>query len=321
MTNRRNFLIVVWGACAVTTAVAADYPTKPIRLIVPSAAGGSPDTTARLMANELNRQMGQQVVVDNRPGASGVIGFEMIARALPDGYTLGYAVFPIATNPSLFEKLPYDSVRDFQPVVHQLFGANLLAVATSLPIRSVKELIEHARANPDKLSYGSTGSGSTNQLSVELLKIMTQTRIVQVSYKAIQQAIADTMAGQVHLVSDNMSSILPHAKAGRVRAIGVTSLNRSPAVPDIPTIDESGIPGYEFTIWSGYVVPAQVTREIVLRLNAEINKALNSPAIQEKFAIAGYMSVGGTPEQFAEHLRRETAKWADLIRSAGIKPQ
>jgi tripartite-type tricarboxylate transporter receptor subunit TctC len=321
MNNRRKLFLSFWSVLALTSAAAAEYPTKPIRLIVPSAAGGAPDITARLMANELSRQMGQQVVVDNRPGASGLIGFEMIARALPDGYTVGYATFPIATNPSMYEKLPYDAIRDFQPVVQQLFGANLLTVTPALPIRSVKDLIEYARTNPDKLSFGTSGNGTTHHLSMELLKVLTQTRLTQVSYKAIQQAIADTIGGQVHVVCDNMPSILPHAKAGRVRAIGVTSLNRSPATPDTPTINESGVPGYEFTIWSGYIVPVRASREIVQRLNLEINKALKSPAIQEKFTLAGYVTVGGTPEVFADHIRKEIEKWAKVIKASGIKPQ
>lgn len=297
------------------------YPSKPIRLIVPYAAGGSPDITSRLVANELTQQLGQQVVVDNRVGAAGIIGTEMIARAVPDGYTLGYVAFSFATNPSLYAKLPFDSLRDFQPVVAMLYSVNLLAVAPSLPIRSVKELVEHARANPDKLSYGVTGGGTSVTLSMELLKVMTGTRLVGITYKATQQAIIDLAAGRVDAFCDNMASILPHAKAGRVRGIGVTSLKRSSAVPDVPTIDESGVPGFELTPWSGYMFPVRVPRPIVMRINAEINKALLSPAVQEKFAAFGYGTGGGSPEQFDAFMRKEMDKWAKVIKAAGLKQQ
>ena len=297
------------------------YPSKSIRLIVPFAAGGSPDITSRLVANELSRQMGQQVVVDNRAGAAGIIGTEMIARAAPDGYTLGYVAFPFATNPSVYTKLPYDTLRDFQFVSSMLVGLNLLTVAPSLPIFSVKELIEHARSNPDKLSYGSSGGGTSNTLGMELFKIMTGTRIVAISYKAVQQAITDVTAGRVDVFCDNMTSILPHAKAGRVRGIAVTSLKRSPVLPEVPTIDEAGVPGFELTTWSGYMFPLRVPREIVMRLNAEINKALLTQVVQEKFAAVGYTPVGGTSEQFEEQIRKEMDKWGKVIRTAGIKPQ
>ena len=300
---------------------AADYPTKPVRLIVPAAVGNATDTGGRLIASELSKQMGQQVIVDNRPGASGIIGYEVIAKSAPDGYTFGSALFPFITNPLVYSKLPYDTARDFQPVVLSGFGANLMSVTPALPVRSVRELIEYARAQPGKLSYGTTGAGSAFTLAAELLKFMTGTQIVQVSYKGMQQAITDLIAGQIHLVFDDPPSALPHIRAGRLRAIGVTTLNRLPAAPDIPTIAEAGVPGYEMTPSSGYVLPARTPRDIVSRLNAEINKALRSPAASERAAANGLVIVGGTPEQFAEHLRRETVKYAGVIKAAGIKPQ
>ena len=321
MNTQCKSLAFVWAALAVTIVTAAEYPTKPIRLIVPSAAGGTPDINARLLAAELSQQMGRQVVVDNRGGASGIVGFEMIARAEPDGYTLGFAGFPFITNPLMYATLPYDSARDFQPVVRMFSITNVLTLTPALPVRSVQELIEYARAQPGMLSYGSAGAGTSQQLSLELFKIMTGARIVQVSYKGIQQATTDTIAGQVHIVCDNTASILPHIRAGRLRAIGVTTLKRTPVAPDIPTIAEAGVPGYEMAPSSGYVLPARAPRDIVLRLNAEINKALMSPALSEKFIAAGNVIEGGTPEQFADHLRRETAKWAGVIKAAGIKPQ
>ena len=297
------------------------YPTKPIRLIVPSAAGGAPDIGARSLASELSKQMGQQVVVDNRPGASSIIGLEMIARAAPDGYTFGYISNAIATNPSMYSELPYDFTRDFQPIIHATSGLNLLAVTPSLPIRSVKELIELARAKPGTLSYGSAGNGTSPHLSMELFKSMTSTIIVQVSYKGAQQAITDVIGGQIHMVCEVISTILPHVRTGRVRALGVTSLKRLPLAPEVPTIDEAGIPGFEITNWSGYATPARVPRDIVLRLNAEINKAQLSPSGSKAIADRGATTEGGTPEQFAEHIRRETEKLGRLIKAAGIEPQ
>jgi tripartite-type tricarboxylate transporter receptor subunit TctC len=310
------------GACATTCSAAApQYPSRPIRLIVPASPGGAPDIQARLVANELGKQFGQQVVVENRPGASAVIGFEAIARASPDGYTIGYATFPIATNPSMFAKLPYNAFRDFEMVVHQVSAMNLLTVSPVLPVKSVQELIDYARSNSGKLSFGSGGNGTSQHLSMELFKIMTGTKLVHVPYKAIQQAITEAVSGQVHVVCDNMGSILPHVKANRLRALGVTALKRSSAMPDVPTVAEAGIPGYEIMPWSGYVVPARTTHEIIMRLNMEINKVLFLPAVSEKMSAIGSTPIGGTPEQFAEHVRRETAKWAQVLRSAGIKPE
>lgn len=322
--NGRAFilsLVVCAALFATETPAQQSWPNRPVRLLVPSAAGGTPDINARLLATELSRQMGQQVVVDNRGGASGIIGYEMIARAAPDGYTFGYAAFPFITNPILFAKLPYDTARDFLPVIQQVFTTNVMTVTPSLPVRSVQELVEYARGQPGKLSYGSIGAGGSQQLAVELLKIMTGVQIVQVPYKGMQQATTDAIAGQVHIVCDNLPSILPHVRAGRLRALGVTTLKRSPILPDLPTIAEAGIPGYEMAPSSGYVLPARTPRDILLRLNAEINKALKSPAVAEKFTDMGSVIAGGTPEQFAEHLKRETAKWAQVIRTAGIRAQ
>jgi tripartite-type tricarboxylate transporter receptor subunit TctC len=303
----------------VSTAFGQGYPTKPIRLVVPSAAGGTPDIQARIIANELGKQMGQQVVVDNRGGASGIIGYEVIAKSAPDGYTLGYSAFTFITNPLTYSKLSYDSAKDFQPIIRQVSGTNIVGVTPALPVRSARELVELARAEPRKLSYGANGGGSSQQLSLELLKNMTGTQITQVYYKAIQQAIADTIGGQIQVVCDNSPSILPHVLSGRLRAIGVTGLNRIPAAPDIPTIAEQGFPGYEMAPSSGYMFPARTPREIVLRMNAELNKALQSPRFAETVVPSGSTVTGGTPEQFAEHIRRETVKWGAVIKAAGIK--
>jgi len=306
---------------APTLACSQAYPTRPLRLIVASAPGGSPDINARELAHELFKQLGQQVVVENRPGASGIIGLEALARATPDGYTLGITTNLVSTNPSLYAKLPYDFFRDFQPVIFYFRGINVLTVSPSSPIRSVKELIDHARANPGKLTFGSSGVGATPHMTMELFKSMTGTSMVHVPYKGTQQAVTDVIAGQIDILCDNLASLMPLVKAGRVRAIAVTSLKRSAVLPDVPTLDESGLPGYELTGWLGVAVPKGVPREIVAKLNAEINKALQAPAITRGIASRGGTPAGGTPEEFADHVRREMDKMGKLIKSLGVKPQ
>lgn len=299
---------------------APGYPARPIRFIVPSAAGGAADVNARLLAAELTKLMGQQIVVDNRPGAAGSIGMELIARAVPDGYTIGYGTSAaLAINRSLLARLPYDLEKDFQMVALMGYQPNLLAVTLSLPVKSVQELIVYARNNPGKLSYGSAGGGTPPHLGMEMFKHMTGTQMVHVPYKAAQQAIAEMIAGQVHLLFDNFGSIVPHVKGGRIRGLGVTSKKRSPALPELPTLDEAGVPGFELTAWGGVVVPAGVPKTTVARLNAEINRALAAAALKEKVSVFGYEVAGGTPERFTEHVRKEAAKWADVIKRSGVK--
>lgn len=301
--------------------MAQPYPSRPLRIIVTSSPGGGPDIATRQVANELVLQLGQQVVVDNRPGASGIIAYEMLARAMPDGYTLGYLATGLGSIPSAFSKLPFDSARDFQPIIQLASGGTILAVFPPLPIHSVKELIELARAKPGTLSFGSSGVGTTQHLAMELFKVMTATNLVHVSYKNIQQAHTDVIGGQIPIVCDSNPALLPHVRSGRVRAIAVTTLKRSSALPEVPTVDESGIPGFEITVWGGFSFPARTPLELVLRLNAEFNKALLSPSISKSITDRGSTPVGGTPERFAEHLKRETAKWAGVSKAAGIKPQ
>jgi tripartite-type tricarboxylate transporter receptor subunit TctC len=316
----RSCGVILLAFLCVQDAAAAQYPARPIRLIVPSAAGSAADVNARLLVAELVRQMGQQIVVDNRPGAAGSIGMELIARAVPDGYTIGYGTSAgLAINRSLLARLPYDPEKDLQMVALMGYQANLLAVAPSLPIKSVKELIAYARNNPGKLSYGSAGIGTPAHLGMEMFKFMTGTQMVHVPYKAGQQAIAEMIAGQVQLLFDNFGAIVPHVKAGRVRGLGVTSKKRSPALPDLPTIDEAGVPGFELTAWGGVVVPAGVPKSTVGRLNAEVNRALASPSLKEKVSLFGYEVAGGTPEQFDAFVKKEAARWADVIKRTGVK--
>lgn len=297
------------------------YPSRPLRFIVPSAPGGSPDINSRDLANELTKQMNQQVVVENRPGASGILGYEALLRATPDGYTFAYISNFIATNPSLYAKLPYDFFRDFAPVARYFVGLNILTVSPNLPVHSVKELIERARANPGKLTFGSSGFGATPHLSMELFKSITGTSLVHVPYKGTQLAVPDLISGQIDILCDNLASMLPHVRSGRVRALAVTALKRTPVVPELPTLDEAGVPGFEITGWSGIAVPAGTPRELVMRLNSEINKALTSASLPKSVALRGGMVVVGTPEDFGAHVKRETERLGKLIRAIGIKPQ
>jgi tripartite-type tricarboxylate transporter receptor subunit TctC len=300
----------------------AEYPERPIRLIISSAAGGSPDIVTRILAAELVKQMGQQIVIDNRPGAAQTIGTDMVVRANPDGYTIGYAnVVTLAINKSLLPKAqqPYDPDRDLVIVGQFLSTYNMLAVTNTLPVKSVKELIEYARQHPGKLLNASGGNGTTGHLGGELFKIMTGTQITHVPYKGSPQGISDLIGGQVQLMFDNLTSISQHVKSGKVRGIGVSSLKRSPIFPDIPTIAEAGVPGYETNAWGGIVVPVGTAPAIVLKLNREINKALQATTLKERYAAIEAEPVGGTPEAFAAFVKKETVKWAEVVKKSGAK--
>jgi len=308
------------GLVLLAAPAAAEYPDRPLRLILSSAPGASSDVVSRILAAELVKQMGQQIIIDNRPGAVQTIGTAMIVRANPDGYTLGYAnVVTLAINKALLAKLPYDPDRDLALVGQFLSTYNLLAVANSLPVRSVKELIEYARLNPGRLLNCSSGNGTTGHLGGELFKIMTGTQFTHVPYKGSAQCFTDLASGQIQLIFDNLTSIAPHVKAGRVRGLGVSSVRRSRIFPDIPTIAEAGVPGYETNSWGGMVVPARTPRTIVMKLNAEINRALQSPDLRERYAAIEAEPAGGTPEQFAAFVKTEAVKWADVVKKSGAK--
>jgi tripartite-type tricarboxylate transporter receptor subunit TctC len=315
---RSSFVFAGVLALAAYPAAAA-YPERPIRMIVSSAAGGSPDVVTRILAAELVKQMGQQVIIDNRPGGAQTIGTELVVHANPDGYTAGYAnVVTLAINKALLPRQPYDPDRDLALVGQFLSTYNLLGVTPSLPVKSVKELIAYAKQNPGRLLNASSGNGTTGHLGGELFKIMTGTQIVHVPYKGSPQGITDLIAGQVQVMFDNLTSISPHVRSGKVRGLGVSSLKRSPIFPDIPSIAET-VPGYETNSWGGMVVPAATPKAIVAKLNAEINKALQSPALKERYAAIEAEPVGGTPEQFAAFVRKETVKWADVVKKSGAK--
>jgi tripartite-type tricarboxylate transporter receptor subunit TctC len=304
---------------AVTPASAA-FPDRPLRYVMGSAAGGGPDVASRVIMAELSRQTGQQVIVENRPGASGVLGMEVIARATPDGYTLGHGnINTMAINRSVLGKLPYDPDRDLQAVVLMYNSPNLLAVTLTLPVKTVQELIDYAKKNPDKLTFASTGSGSSVHVGMELFKLMTGTQMVHVPYKAATVAITDLTAGRVQLMADNIQSIGSHVKAGRLRGLAVTSGRRVPAFSDLPTVAEAGVPGFDVSAWAGAIVPAGVPKSIIARLNAELNKALSTPSVRDKLPEMGLEIVGGTPEQYAAHIKSEAVKWADVVKRSGAK--
>jgi tripartite-type tricarboxylate transporter receptor subunit TctC len=301
-------------------AVSAAYPDRPVRFIVSSGAGGAPDFNARTLAAELSKQMGQQFVVDNRPGAGSTLGTTMMAKAAPDGYTIGYGTIgPIAIQRSLQRNLPYDADKDLRAVVLVTLTPNMLAVTQSLQATSVKELIDHARANPGKLFFASTGTGASQHLTGELFKFMTAIQIDHVPFKQATPALADLTAGRVHLMFENINSIAPHVKSGRLRGLGVTTSKRVAAFPDMATIAET-VPGFESVSWGGIVVPAGVPNAIVVRLNQEVNSALLLPHVRERFAAFGVELSGGPSEVFTTQIRKDAAKWADVIRRAGIKP-
>ena len=319
MRSALGVLLLAVAAYWASHGAFAAYPERPIRMIVPSAAGGQPDINSRLVAGELTKLVGQQVVVDNRPGASSSIGFEAVARAQPDGYTIGYGGFPLATNPSLLPRVPYDVNKDLRMVVMTNISPNIIAISPALPLKSVSELIAFAKRNPDQLMFGTAGNGSTMHLSIELFKHLTGTQMVHVPYKGMQQVITEIIGGRLHLVSDNVTSVLPHVTAGRLRALGSTGPRRIPAAPDLPTIAEAGVPGYEITAWGGYIAPAGTPAAIVARLNSDLNKVVASPTVGDRWRALGIEPVGGTPEYFAEYVRKEIAKWTAVIKQAGIK--
>ena len=301
-------------------AAEAGYPTKPIRLVVPFPAGGTTDILARATAQKLSEALGQQVIVDNRPGAGGNIGTELVAKAPPDGYTLLMGtVGTHAINASLYSKLPYDHVKDFTPVILVAGVPNVLVVNPALPVNSVQELIAYGKANPGKLNFASSGSGTSIHLSGELFKTLTGVQMTHVPYKGSAPALTDLMGGQVQLMFDNLPSSLAFIKAGKLRALGVTSTTRAAALPDVPTLVEAGVPGFEASSWFGIVAPAGTPRDIVMRINTEVAKWLASPDARDKLSAQGAIAASGSPEDFARHIASETTKWARVVKESGAK--
>lgn len=302
-------------------AVAAqEYPSRPIRMIVPQAPGSASDTVARIIAAELTLRLKQQVVVDNRPGGALLLGLDLTAKAPPDGYTIGYAMIgALAISPNVVPKPPLDVQKDLQPISQTTTGQMLLAASPTTPFKSVRDVVAFAKQYPGKLNYASSGNGTPGHVGFELFKAMTGTDVVHVPYKGGAAAIIELIAGQVQLMLESTNSITPHAKAGRVRGLAVSGPKRSEALPEFPTLSEAGVPGYEATTWTGIVAPRGMPRAIVVRLNAELNKMIASPGYREKVTLIGSEPAGGTPEQFAQFIRSEYAKWGDIVRRAGAK--
>jgi tripartite-type tricarboxylate transporter receptor subunit TctC len=298
------------------------FPNKPIRLIVPQAPGSATDTLARLVAAEVGPILGQNIVIENKPGAAFSLGLSEVAKSAPDGYTLGMGpVGALAISPNMVAKLPYSIEKDFQPVALLTRGHLLLAVSPKSGITSVKELIAEAKKNPGKLTNASSANGSPGHVGGELFKVMTQTEIVHVPYRGGAAALNDLLAGHVQFMFESLNSISPHAKSGAVRALAVSGDRRSPAFPELPTVAEAGVPGYSAPTWSGVVGPAGIPRDVLMTLNAAINKAMATPAFKERFGKIGDEPAGGTPEEFAEVIRVESKKWADVIKRSGAKLQ
>jgi tripartite-type tricarboxylate transporter receptor subunit TctC len=299
-------------------AAAQSYPTRPIRYVVPQAPGGSSDTLARTLVQRLGEKLGQQVVVDNRPGATGIVGAEIAVRAAPDGHTLLQVATSHATNPAMQAKLPYDTLRDFVPIMLLSQQPNLWLVHPSLPVKSIRELVAYARSKAGQVNYASSGTGGSQHLAGELLKSMTGADMVHVPYKGSPPALIDLLAGRVPVMSSTMPPALPHIRSGRVRAIAVTSAQRSPALPDVPTVVESGVPGYEAIAWQGLVAPARTPANVVSRVNGELVRILGQSDVRTKLQELGFETMASTPEQFAAYIRSEIAKWTKVIKAAGI---
>jgi tripartite-type tricarboxylate transporter receptor subunit TctC len=316
---------VLLATLAATTfasaAHAQNYPTRTVRIVVPYAPGGNTDFTARSVAQKLTDIFGQQVVVDNRPGGATNIGTELVAKAAPDGYTLLMGGASNAINMSLFAKPPYDTLRDFQMISLCVQGANVLAVHPALPARTLKELIALAKSKPGQLNFSSSGIGSSNQMAGELFKVMAGINIVHVPYKGNAPAITDTIGGQVEMTFSGVPALVPHIESGRLRGIAIGSLKRFPALPNIPTFDESGLKGYEATTWFGLMAPAKTPRDIVNRVSVETDKVLKSADIRQRFMVEGLEPMGGTPESFTKFVKSEIDKYARVVKAAAIKQQ
>ena len=316
------FAALALASLASSSAVAQEYPHKPLRLIVPFPPGGGNDILARAVGQRLSDIIGQQIIVDNRGGAGGLIGAELAAKAVPDGYTIFLAsIGNLAFTPALHARLPYDPVRDFAPVTLLATSAFILVVNPSLPAKSVKDLIALAKAKPGALNYGSSGQGSSLHMTGEIFKLATGTDLVHVAYKGSAPALTDLMAGQVQIMFGTMPPTLPHVKTGKLRALGVSGARRTPAAPDVPTIAEAGVPGFEVLNWYGIVAPGKTPAAIVQRLNRDLRTALKSPQMTESLGMQGLEAAADTPEKFGAFIKSEMAKYAKVVTAAGIRAE
>jgi tripartite-type tricarboxylate transporter receptor subunit TctC len=306
-------------AAASVAQPAAGYPNRPIRMIVAIGAGGGTDVTARIVSQKLSEQMGVPVVVENRPGAGTLIGTEAVAKSAPDGYTLMTASPEISINPSLHARLPYDTMKDLTAIAQLTTGQYFLSTHPSVPVKNVRDLIALAKAKPGRVTYGSSGNGSANHLGGVLLQTMTGITLVHVPYKSAAQSATALMSGETDFMMSSTTAAMTPIKSGRLRAIAVTGPKRLPLTPDVPTVSESGVPGFEVTGWYMMLAPAGVPREILHKLNGEIAKAVHSPAVKERFAALGTEPVGNAADVCSEFLRAEIAKWTKVVRAAGAK--
>lgn len=305
---------------AITTAQVQTYPSKPIRLIVPFSPGGSGDAIMRVVGQKLTEAWGQPAIIDNRAGASGAIGLQMAARSPPDGYTLVHGTASTHTiNPILQHDLPYDTVRDFAPVAILMATPNIIVAHPSVPASNLKELILLARGKPGQLSYASNGSGTSSHMAGELLNLEAGIKLAHIPYKGAGPGIIEVLGGHVQLLIGAVATSLPHVATGRLKAFAITSLQRSAAAPNVPTVAESGLPGFEVAQWFAIYAPAKTPQEILAKLNAEINRALNQPSVKNEFTRQGFDVDNRTPEQFAAYMQAETVKWTKLIKATGIR--
>ena len=323
MNTKEIFVLALVSACVscifMQSAHSADYPIKPIRIVTPYPPGGGVDNVARIYAPKLAQALGQQVIIDSRPGASGIIGAEAVAKSAPVGYTLLHDATAHSVNPSL-RKLPYDTLKDFTPITLLVVNPNLLLVHPSLPVKTIRDLISLANKRPGQITFGSAGIGSAQHMAGELFKYMAKIDLVHVPYKGGGAVYADLIGGHIQAYFGNMASSLPHAKGGKLKAIAVTSAKRSASAPEFPTFAESGVPGYEVYEWNGLFGPANLPKEIVARINAEMGKILAATDVKERFFSLGAEAAHSTPEQHADYVHAEVAKWQNVINAMKIKP-
>ena len=316
----RLFIYLALTAFAVPALAQTSYPTRTVRLIVPSSPGGGTDISARILAPQLTQFLGQQVIVENRPGAGTMIGGEAVARAAPDGYTLLMGISTLAINPAMYKKVPYDALKDLAPISQAVALSNVLVIHPSLPSRNLKEFIAFAKARPGELNFASAGKGTSPHLSMELFLVLAKLKMLHVPYKGSGPGVTDLIAGHVPVMMPNMLSAQPHIKSGRLRALGVTGSKRAPGADDIPTIAEAGVPGYEAVQWYGVLAPAGTPNDIISKLHAGVVRAVQNPDVRKRLMNDGAEPVGSSPQQFAAYIRAETDKWAKVIKAAGINP-
>jgi tripartite-type tricarboxylate transporter receptor subunit TctC len=321
--SARIYALALGALCFVPCAALPQaYPSKPIRLIVPFPAGGGVDFIGRIAGKGMSERLGQQVVIDNRAGANAIVGLEVLKASPPDGYTIAAAsAGPLAVNPFIYSKLPHDTLRDFTQIANMVNFPLLMVTHPSLPVKSVKELIALARSRPGEISYASPGSGNSSHLAGELFNAMAKVNILHVPYKGMAPAVVSAVSGEAPIIYASIPPILPHVRSGRVRALGVGNAKRVPSLPEFPTISESGLPGYEAYAWAGMIGPANLPRDIVMRLNKEIVATLNQKDVIDRMLAEGTVPTPSSPEEFTAYLKTELKKWGAVVKLAGIKPE